>query len=114
MKEGDRIKTFPDTDVEAYLRCFRQQGYKCTLEDNYIVIGQKVKWKYDSKKLGELIYSKRRAKKITRGQFAEMMQVTPNAVFSWEIGRFAPREYYLKDIVKFLDITEEELKECRI
>lgn len=114
MKEGDRIKVFPETKVDVYLRHIRQSGYNCHLEDNFIVIGEKVTWKYDSKKLGSLIYSKRNEKHMTRLEFAEVIEVTPNSVLSWEIGRFAPREYYLSGIKQILDITEEELKECRI
>lgn len=112
--EGERIKVFSDTNVDAYLRYFRQRGFSCRLEDNEIVIGKKVVWHYDSEKLGNLIYSKRRAKEMTRGQFAEIMEVTPNSVFTWEIGRFVPREYYLTKIQEILDISEGELEECRI
>lgn len=114
MREGEKIKVFSDTDVEAYLRYFNHKGYKCQVEDGYIVVGGRKIWRYDSKKIGEVIYNKRNNLNMSRGEFAEIMEVTPYTVFTWEAGRFSPRDYYMKKIQEILDISEGELKECRI
>lgn len=114
LQENERIKVFPETDVDAYIRYFRNQGYSCKLEGNELVIGKKIRLTYDSIKLGELIHSKRNARKITRGQFADMLGVTVIAVFKWEIGQRKPYDYNLNNIIRILEISEEELKKCRI
>ena len=114
LYENERIKVFPDTDVEAYIRYFRNQGYLCQLEGDELVIGKRVRLTYKSTKLGKLIYDKRNAKQIPRGKFADMLGVTVDTVFKWEIGQRKPFDYNLNHIIEILEITEEELKECQI
>lgn len=114
LQENERIKIFPDTDVDAYIRYFRNEGYSCKVEGNEIVIGKKIRLTYGSTKLGKLIYNKRNEKKISRGEFAEKLGVSVDSVFKWEIGQRKPFDYNLNNIVEILDITERDLERCRI
>ena len=114
LYENERIKVFPETDVDAYIRYFRNQGYTCHLEGNEIVIGKPIASTYNYKNLGCLIYKKRTEKGISRGYFAKMVEVNVDTVYNWEIGQRMPFKYNLERIMKILDITEEELKGCQI
>ncbi len=114
LYENERIKVFPETDVEAYIRYFRNQGYTCHLEGDEIVIGKQIRLTYNYQGLGSLIYKKRTEKDISRGYFAKMVEVNVDTVYKWEIGQRMPYDFNLQRIVKILGITEEELKECQI
>ena len=114
LYEGERIKIFPDTNIDSYIRWIRSQGYLCHVDINEIVVDEKAFKTIDKVALGKLINQKRTKKKITIGEFADIIQATPRTVFHWEIGRMQPREYFIEQIRDVLEISQEELEQCRI
>lgn len=59
----------------------------------------------DQKKIGKLIASKRKEKKLTQKQLAEKLGVTNKAVSKWENGKSIPDIGIIQDLCKILDIT---------
>ena len=92
LKEGDKIKIFPDTDVLQYLDYIKRSGFRATREGNYIVIGKPYEY-YRSTDYGNQIKKARRAKGWTRAELAEKCGVKEATVFGWEIGRKRPQEW---------------------
>lgn len=59
----------------------------------------------DQKKIGKLITSKRKEKRLTQEQLAERLGVTNKAVSKWENGKSMPDIGIIQDLCKILDIT---------
>ena len=115
MFEGMIIKTFTETDVSAYARMIRDSGYKPIIRSDYIRVGAKLdNGKIDTKMLGNLIYTKRKAKKLKRDDLSKMICIRTETIFNWELGRTMPQKSVLEDLMNILDITEGEIKECRM
>ena len=115
LHTGEIIWTFPDTDVEAYAKMIRNEGFNVTITKNYILVGEeRIIGSFDSVALGRLIKLKRLAKGVSRITMAEDIRVAQETVFNWEIGRTKPQRANLDAIKKYLNITEGELKECLI
>ncbi|MGB4092087.1 MAG: helix-turn-helix transcriptional regulator [Ruminococcus flavefaciens] len=61
------------------------------------------------KKIGRLIFKKRKALNLTQGQLSEMLYVTPQAVHLWESGKRYPDADSLVMIHKVLGLNPVEL-----
>lgn len=107
LEEGMKIKIFPETNVESYVRFIREQGYKAEVYRDYIKVGKKKKRFIDRTIVGTDIRKARKKKGITREQLAEAVGVSVTTVFSWEIGRTAPRAYNYDELKKILDLKGE-------
>jgi len=115
MFEGMIIKTFPDTDVPAYARMIRSHGYKPIIRRDYIRVGGKIDdGKIDRLKFGNLIFHKRRLKKLKRDDLSRMLCIRTETIFNWELGRTMPKKSVVEDLMIILDITEGEISECRM
>ena len=112
--EGERIKFFPDTDIKSYTRYIEHKGFEYSIEGDEIVVGKRIKLVYDSEELGKLIFYKRLKKKMNRTELGNKLEVTGYAVYTWEIGRYQPRQMYMGDLRDILEISQEELDKCRI
>ena len=111
---GLKIWTFPETDVKAYARMIRSEGFKVIVEKNYILVGDEIRiGTIDSIALGNLIKKKRLSKGISRDTLADLLGVSRGTIFNWEIGRTKPQRRNLEEIETILNITEGEL-ECLI
>lgn len=108
---GMKIWIFPETDVRAYVRMIRSEGYKSIVEKNYIIVGEEIIiGTLDSVALGSLIKKKRLEKRISRETLADYLGVARGTIFNWEIGRTKPRRGNLEEIKSYLNISEGELK----
>lgn len=112
--EGERIKIFPETNINAYTRWILSQGFTYTLEEDAIVITKKIYKKYDPNKLANLIREKRILWNMTRKDLADKVGVLEGTVFNWEVGRYIPYEYNLNIMKDVLNISERELERCQI
>ena len=111
---GLKIWTFPETDVKAYARMIRSEGFKPIIEKNFILVGEEIYiGTLNSIALGSLIKKKRLAKGISRETLADYIGVARETIFNWEVGRTKPRRCYLEELKSYLNITEGEL-ECLI
>jgi len=61
------------------------------------------------KKIGRLIFKKRKALNLTQGQLSEMLYVTPQAVHLWESGKGYPDADSLVMIHRVLGLNPVEL-----
>ena len=61
------------------------------------------------KTFGEIIKNKRKARKWTQSDFAEMLNTYPSTVSSWETDRTVPNIYTAIDIADVFGCTLDEL-----
>lgn len=114
MYSGMIIKTFPETDVDAYVRFIRDNGYKAHVFDGYIRVGGVLdNRRADRIPLGRLIKRKRKEKGITRTELAQMLNYTTTAVYDWEIGRRCPKAETMEKLKEILNITEGDMEKCQ-
>ena len=112
--EGERIKIFPETNVPQYEKWISSQGYRFRRSGDYLIVLGKDYPKYDKKQFAKLLTHRMKLKGLTEEQIATEVQVTEYTVWTWEIGRFMPSRYNLNKLMKVLDITEGDLKKCRM
>ena len=112
--EGERIKVFPETNVEQYGRWIEMQGFTFGRSGDYLIVLSKKFPKYDKKLFAHILTHRRKLKGLTMEQVAEAVEVEKYTVWTWEMGRFMPCRYNLDKLMKILDITERDLERCRI
>lgn len=113
--EGEVIKIFPETDVAAYKTWITNQGYNVIVREDYIRVGRRVRFnKYNSEKLGKLIFQHRMDMDLTHDDLSNLIKVKPDTVFEWEIGAKQPKAKNLSLLVEILDIKQEDLEKCLI
>ena len=112
---GEKIKIFPETDRESYARMIHDEGYRCTVHRNCIVIEGRLKEQIDDVEFGRRLRMARKAKGIKRKDMSAIMKVAESSIFEWEVGRRHPKDKNLKLFCKLVDLDPQELKEsCRI
>lgn len=115
LRTGMKIKIFPETDAEAYVRMIKEHGYTATIYRDHITIGMRRKTnELDKEKLARLIRTKRRAAGKTREEVAAELHTVTKNIFEWEIGTKQPKKENLEKLIKILYIEEEEVEKCRI
>ena len=92
LKEGDRIKIFPDTNIYTYMNFIKDSGFRCHLEGNHIVVDKAYEW-HRTSVYGKQIKEARKAKGWTRAELAEKCGVRESTVFDWELGTRRPQEW---------------------
>lgn len=102
LREGMKIYIFPETDVSAYANLIREKGFKYEIGTNFIRVGKKRKQNYNSEEYAKKLKKARKAAGLTRKELADKIGCAESTVFSWEIGRTAPREYNREEIEKIL------------
>ena len=105
--EGMKIKTYPDTDVEAYLRWIRDEGYNVSFRNSQIIVGEKRRRENDLKDFSKIIRNCRTKSGLSREAFANKVGVTPETLFEWERGHRLPSKSHQR-ILKIL-IEGEQL-----
>ena len=103
LKTGDVIKIFPDTDVDAYVRAIRDEGFYHTLKKDCIVVGKQFKILTEKKYFMSVVKYARVHKGLSRSELAKLCGVTEHTVFNWETGYTLP-----KNIDKVKEILEIE------
>lgn len=99
---GEKIKIFPNTNVSAYMRAIKEEGFEVEREDDYIIVGTKLKHLQEVDVLPSTIRYARKRKGLTRKQLADMCEVTKQTVMNWEYGYTTPRELdRVKEILGF-------------
>ena len=63
----------------------------------------------DQEKIGKFISERRKKKKITQKEFAELLGVTDKTVSRWENGHYLPDVSLFNDVCEILDIEVAEL-----
>ena len=115
MNKGDRLKVFPDTDIDAYIDYFDSIGLNSKLDGNYIVItGYNYKkyqhrgkdWK-KLKEIGQRIRSIRKHMYFGVEEIAEEIGVKPITIDAWESGRIVPKGQAFQKFLEFSGATRE-------
>ena len=115
LYEGERIKIFPDTDVNQYCRFIRKQGFSFKKEGEFLIVLRKnSRLEYDKETFAEILIHRMKIKGFTREKLAEEIGVTQQAIFYWEKGKIMPSKFSLEMMMPVLDITERDLEKCRI
>lgn len=112
MEIGDKIKVFPDTDIDAYINYFDSIGFTSKHEKNYIIItGYKPgRRRKDFDKLSEV---GNRIKKIRKQMYfsieelADEIGTTTITIQAWEDGRTIPKGPALNRFLEFAGATRE-------
>ena len=113
LEPGMKIKIFPDTQVKQYLNWIREEGYHAKAYTNYIVVGERIKKRFDKEILARTMRTARKKKGITREQMAERMGVVRQTVRDWEFGRRTPQSFNLERYCRITGITEKEIEQCK-
>lgn len=114
IQEGMKIKTFPDTDVTAYLHWIRSQGFNCYKVEDGIRIGSRIRpADYNSELTAKCIKKHMKEKRISKKEVARCLMTTENTVWQWVYGRRIPSPYFRQDLLDLLGITPEEWESCR-
>ena len=101
LKTGDKIKVFPNSNVNAYANMIREEGFRCEREGEYLVVGEKYK-DLEMAALPSTIKYARKRKGISQAQLAEMCEVTKQTVSNWKYGYTVPRDMdKVKEILEF-------------
>jgi transcriptional regulator with XRE-family HTH domain len=61
------------------------------------------------KTIGQIIYEKRKAKKLTKKALAEKIGVCYSTIHAWENGIFYPNALYLLDLADVFECTIDEI-----
>lgn len=110
MYQGMMIKTFPDTDVEAYRRYIKDCGYSSSVHKDYIKVGKPLKVNaLDSGKLGKILKKVRTYKKLDRKTAAERIGISEDTIYKWELGMRTPNNENLTKYCEILGIDKIEL-----
>lgn len=113
LEPGMKIKTFSTTRVSDYLNWIREEGYHAKAYTNYILVGDKIKKRFDKETLSKTMRTARKKKGITREQIAERMGVCKETVRDWELGRRTPQLFNLERYCRITGITEKEIEQCK-
>lgn len=116
MDVGDRLKVFPETDVDAYIRYFESIGLKSRLKRDYIEITgyysglRKTKKAKCNKMLDDVskrIKYIRQSMYFSVGELAKEIDTTPLTIDSWENGRMLPMGPAFERFLEFSGATRE-------
>lgn len=107
--KGDRLKIFPDTDVEAYIRYFDSIGLKTIVKDDCIIIGGVVDRKLD--KVAGRIKDIRIKMYFSVDELAEEIGTTTKVIEAWESGRKRPQGKALNNFLELSGATKEYVLE---
>lgn len=101
LYEGMTIKTFPETDVDAYVRFIHDSGFKCYVRSGFIRIGTRTHEPIDREARARKLRQARKLNGLTRAEVAEKIHVNEETLYSWEIGRTYPSK---KNLQKLIDL----------
>lgn len=117
LKTGDRIKMFEDSNIEAYGDLIENNGFRHRIviikDETFMEVGAPI----PSKKIDSRAWAKtfRKSKrKYDRKEFAKLVGVTEQTVYSWELGRRLPKPIYWKRLSEVLgdDSVLQMLRDC--
>ena len=115
LKEGMSIKMFDNTNRTSYMKLINDEGFECKEYRDRLVVGRRIKPKYDKKKLGDILLRARCKKQIKRNDMAERVWVSSAVLRMWEIGKNMPSDEDLKRYCNIVGLNMEKVKsECMI
>ena len=114
IHEGMKIKTFPDTDVSAYVHWIRSQGFDCYVHESDIRVGRKrFSNQMNPELTGELIRQHMKNEGISQKKLCKLLIASEHTIRMWIYGDCVPRSDYRSDLSDVLNITPEEWESCR-
>lgn len=88
--QGMKIKIFPDTNVQAYKDMIYDEGYFCSLEDEYLVVGRPFK-NMSQKTWFSYSFNEWRVRAgLSKKEAAKMFGVLKPTIDRWESGATLP------------------------
>lgn len=119
MKKGDKLKVFPDTDIDAYINYFDSIGLRSHLDNGYIIItgyNQNIRKRKskDFEKLeevGKRIRDIRKKMYFSLEELAEELGTKPVTIDAWECGRTIPKGQTFQKFLEFSGATREYVVE---
>ena len=110
LYQGMIIKTFADTDIDAYRRAIKYCGFSSSVHDGYIKVGKPyVASAVNGNKLGKVLKKVRTYKRIDKRTLAEQIGVHEDTIYKWESGMRKPTDENLVKVCDILGIDVEEL-----
>lgn len=109
MNTGDRIKMFPDSDVDAYMRLVESYGFRSSYKNGYVTVGKAYNDPVDKKTFAERIIRERKKLKLDQNEFAEYLGVSKTTICNWELGNRLPDEYNRQQLKKIIRFEVEEI-----
>ena len=110
MREGDKIKMFEDTDVNAYISLVHDMGFRCTIRKNYIVVGRPFNLSEEEKRtIGRSITKAMKKKGLSREMLAERLGIKNSyTIWQWQLGRYLPSDKYRDKLKRVLEVDINE------
>lgn len=100
LKEGMTIRTFPETDVNAYKLMIEREGFRAIVHSDYLEVGENIKKLVINREtFPRELRTARKAAKLTRQELADKIGVSKDSVYAWEIGKRLPGPFNL-DLLK--------------
>ena len=93
MQTGDKIKTFKDTDVQAYVNLIHQEGFRCKIYRDYLLVTEPMRKPVDRMATARTITQIRRKHKMNRDDMSQLLGVKRDTIWKWETGLCLPDRY---------------------
>ena len=99
MNTGDKIKIFPDTDVQAYENMLHDMGFSCKRKGAYIYITDKYRYsEEDKKEFGMILSTWMKNNKINGKQLAKKLHYNASTISNWKNGKNIPNYEIKKEL----------------
>lgn len=102
LKEGDRIKIFPDTNKKQYVDLIYKEGFRSRIHHDFIEVGSPLCGNNEQIEFAMAIKNARRSKGMKRSELAKEVGTHNITVFNWETGRSMPSNSNLKKLKQVL------------
>ena len=109
--QGMKIKIFPDTNVQAYKDMIYDEGYFCSLEGEYLVVGRPFKNMSQKTWFSYRFNEWRVRARLSKKEAAEMFGVLKPTIDRWESGATLPSSECRPTITEITGIEFETMGE---
>lgn len=118
-KKGSKLRIFPETDVDSYVRYFEMQGLECEVCGSFILITGKARPRPmysmmktpNKQEIGKRIKRIRTQMYFSIKELAEEIDVDAALITAWEEGRELPKGKSLEKFCDFSKATKEYILE---
>ena len=102
MFVGMKIKTFPDTDVEAYVELVKSYGFHYRVMDGYILVCEQISRFEEKQDFAKRLRKARQDHELTLKELADKIGVNEATVYNWELAKYSPNGWNYQNLIEVL------------